>query len=91
MMGRKWIGVASLTLVAGCHGLKSDCHSPQEYQRARQVAPLKVPSGLDSPNTQSALVIPTVDVETPARGAKDACLDLPPRYKQAPTTKAASG
>ena len=40
-------------LLAGCHmhifhGLAPDCHAPQEYQHAQQVAPLRVPAGLDS-------------------------------------------
>ena len=39
-----------------------DCHRPQEYHRAVQVPPLKVPAGLDTPNTQGALVIPALDV-----------------------------
>ena len=48
--------------------LKADCHRPQEYQRAVQVAPLKVPAGLDTPNTQGALVIPTVELAPPPPG-----------------------
>ncbi len=87
---RYMAGVFGLGLTAGCHSLVADCHAQQEYQHARQVASLKVPSGLDSPNTQGALVIPAVDVvAAPAPGLKDACLDQPPRYKAAPTNKAA--
>jgi len=80
-------------LLSGCHifgRLNPDCHSKQEYQHARQLGPLKVPEGLDSPNTQGALVIPMVELAPPPPGPKDACLDLPPRYKPAPTNKAAS-
>ena len=50
--------VAAAALMSGCHmfgKMKSDCHSEQEYQRAAQMPPLKVPSGLDSPNTQGWL------------------------------------
>ena len=86
--------VIAAALMSGCHmfgKMKSDCHSEQEYQRAAQMPPLKVPSGLDSPNTQGALVIPTVDLAPPPPGPKDACLDTPPRYKPAPPNKAASG
>ncbi|HEY5263848.1 MAG TPA: hypothetical protein VIJ37_02565 [Steroidobacteraceae bacterium] len=86
--------VSATALMSGCHlfsKLTPDCHKPQEYQRARQVPPLKVPSGLDSPNTQDALVIPTVGVSPPPPGPKDNCLDIPPRYKPAPPNKAASG
>ena len=84
--------VAAVALMSGCFfgKLTPDCHTRQEYQRAGQVPPLKVPPGLDKPNTQSALVIPTVDVVPPPPGPKDACLDVPPRYKPAPPNKAAS-
>jgi uncharacterized lipoprotein len=74
-----------LVLVGGCHvrtWLEPDCHHVQEYQRAAQVAPLRVPEGLDSPNVSGALVIPEVTVEPPPPGAKEACLDVPPRFKE---------
>ena len=92
-LDRALILIAAATLTSGCHlfsKLTPDCHSPQEYQRAGQVAPLKVPAGLDTPNTQGALVIPKVDLAPPPPGPKDACLDVPPRYKAAPPNKAAS-
>jgi uncharacterized lipoprotein len=92
-LDRVLILIAAAALMSGCHlfsKLTPDCHSPQEYQRAGQVAPLKVPAGLDSPNTQGALVIPTVQLAPPPPGPKDACLDIPPRYKAAPPNKAAS-
>jgi uncharacterized lipoprotein len=85
--------IAATTLTSGCHlfsKLTPDCHTPQEYQRAGQVPPLKVPAGLDSPNTQGALVIPSVELAAPPPGPKDVCLDVPPRYKAAPPNKAAS-
>ena len=84
---------AAATLLSGCHivsRLNPDCHVRQEYQQAAQVAPLKVPEGLDSPNTKDALVIPTVELAPPAPGPKDTCLDVPPRYKPAPPNKAAT-
>lgn len=84
---------AAAGLISGCHvfgKLTPDCHTAQEYQRAGQVAPLKVPEGLESPNTQSALVIPAVALAPPPPGPKDACLDVPPRYQPAPPNKAAS-
>ena len=92
-LDRVLILIASAALTSGCHlfsKLTPDCHTPQEYQRAGQVAPLKVPVGLDSPNTKDALVIPTVELAPPPPGPKDACLDQPPRYQPAPTNKAAS-
>jgi uncharacterized lipoprotein len=90
---RIFLSIGAVALLGGCHivsRLNPDCHTKQEYQHAAQVAPLKVPEGLESPNTQGALVIPTVDLAPPPPGPKDACLDLPPRYKPAPPNKAAS-
>jgi len=81
-------------LMSGCHlfgKLNPDCHSPQDYQHALSAPPLKVPAGLDSPNTAGALVIPTVTDVPPPPGPKDLCYDIPPRYKPAPQSKAASG
>ena len=86
------IGAAALS--SGCHlfsKLTPDCHTAQEYQRAGQVPPLKVPAGLDTPNTQGALVIPAVELAPPPPGPKDVCLDVPPKFKPAPANKAASG
>ena len=86
--------LAVAALSNGCarllHGFAPDCHKPQEYQRAVQRPALQVPAGLDTPNTQGALVIPTVDVVPPPPGRRDACLDVPPRYKPAPANKAGS-
>ena len=81
-------------MCGACHNshlraFHNDCHTPQEYERAVQVAPLKVPAGLDAPNVQGALVIPAVDAPPPP-GPKDACLDEPPRFKGS-TPKPAAG
>ena len=86
------VGVSAL--MSGCHlfsKLNPDCHSPQEYQHALSAAPLKVPAGLDSPNTTGALVIPAVADAPPPPGPHDSCFDVPPRYKPAPPNKAAGG
>jgi uncharacterized lipoprotein len=86
------VGVSAL--MSGCHlfgKLNPDCHSPQEYQHALSAAPLKVPAGLDSPNTTGALVIPAVTDAPPPPGPHDSCFDVPPRYKPAPSNKAAAG
>ena len=90
------VGAAVAVLLCGCHTrlfgkLTGECHRPQEYQQARQLAPLKVPPGLDAPNVQGALVIPTLDETPPPPGPKDPCLDEPPRYKPPAPAKPAAG
>jgi uncharacterized lipoprotein len=90
---RAVILAAAAVPLCGCHlfsKLTPDCHTPQEYQRALQMAPLKVPEGMDTPNTQSALPIPNIDITPPPPGPHDACLDVPPHYVPAPANKAAS-
>lgn len=83
--------VAIALLASGCHSRGvAVCHRPQEYQSAVQLAPLKVPAGLDTPNTQGALVIPALEIAPPPPAANSACLDTPPRYKPASANKAAS-
>jgi uncharacterized lipoprotein len=86
--------MAAGVLTSGCHlfsKLNPDCHAAQDYQHALSAPPLKVPEGLDSPNTTGSLVIPTVADVPPPPGPHDLCYDVPPRYKPAPPNKAASG
>jgi uncharacterized lipoprotein len=83
-----------MAALCGCHAfsarLNPDCHSKQEYTHARQATLLKVPDGLDTPNTESSLSIPPVEISPPPPGPKDACLDVPPKYIPAPANKAGS-
>lgn len=92
---RVFSGLLVCVLLNGCHFVSKmttiDCHSKQDYRLASSAAPLKVPPGLDTPDTKGALVIPTTAVAPPAPGPNDACLDVPPRYQPAPSNKAASG
>jgi uncharacterized lipoprotein len=86
--------IAASSVMCGCHvfsTLNPDCHTSQEYQHALSAAPLKVPTGMDSPNTAGALVIPAVGDAPPQPGPKDTCFDVPPRYKAAPSTRASGG
>jgi|SRR6185437_4204890 len=84
--------VVSLAL-AGCHpfrALKSranSCHVKQPYMSASSVAPLKMPPGLDTPDTTNALRIPPLNEPAPPlRKGKDPCLDEPPPFKIAKPT-----
>ena len=93
-LDRIFVLMAAGVLMSGCHlfsKLNPDCHSAQEYQHALSTPPLRVPEGLDSPNTAGALVIPTVTDVPPRPGPHDLCYDVPPKYKPAPQNKAASG
>jgi uncharacterized lipoprotein len=73
-------------LVSGCHAFRNagakGCHNPQPYQKAQSVPPLKIPSGLDAPDTTNALRLPALNEPAPpARKGRDPCLDEPPPFK----------
>ncbi len=86
------IGMAiALVGLAGCHPLqrlRGSCHDPKPYMTAQTTAPLKIPSGLDTPDTANALHVPALNTPTPPpRKKNDPCLDEPPPFnvpKQAP-------
>jgi uncharacterized lipoprotein len=86
--------VIALAGLAGCHPLQrlrnvgGSCHDVKPYMKAGSIAPLKIPPGLDTPDTANALRIPALNTpEQPARKKTDPCLDEPPAFnvpKQAP-------
>jgi uncharacterized lipoprotein len=72
-----------LALSACVHG--NSCHGPQAYIGAKSVAPLKIPAGLDAPETNNALRIPALnEPAAPPRKGKDPCLDAPPSFRVRP-------
>jgi uncharacterized lipoprotein len=76
--------------LGGCSVIRSKtnaCHNKQPYMSASSVASLRIPPGLDVPDTTNALHIPDLkDPAPPARKGKDPCLDEPPAYKVAKPT-----
>jgi uncharacterized lipoprotein len=77
-----WISPLLLAL-GGCHLLRANaCHAPQPYMNAKSVSPLKIPPGLDSPETSNALRIPALNEPAPPpRKGKQPCLDEAPPFK----------
>jgi uncharacterized lipoprotein len=76
--------------VAGCHPLRAfksranSCHTKQPYMSAQSIPPLKIPPGLDQPDTTNALHIPDLkEPAPPRRSGHDPCLDEPPPFKVA--------
>ncbi|HUA88458.1 MAG TPA: hypothetical protein VL994_03435 [Steroidobacteraceae bacterium] len=87
---RKILAVAGLAvllaLAGGCKTLRgaNACHKPQPYQAATSIPLLKIPQGLDAPDTANALKLPTLnEPPPPPRGPKEPCLDQPPPFKVA--------
>jgi len=82
---------AVILAFAGCHpiqalrGRELACHKKQAYMAATSSPPLKVPAGLDTPDTTSALHIPPLNEPAPPpRKGKQPCLDEPPSFKLPP-------
>jgi uncharacterized lipoprotein len=78
--------MALLPVVSGCHLMRSvttnNCRATQPYLKARSVAPLTIPAGLDAPDTTNALRLPQLNEPAPpARTGKQPCLDMPPPFK----------
>jgi uncharacterized lipoprotein len=78
--------LALLPLLDGCHLFRGHsakaCHSPEPYQKAKTVPPLKIPAGMDAPDTTNALRLPVLnDPPPPPRNGKQPCLDEPPPFK----------
>ncbi len=60
--------------------------------KATSVPPLRVPVGIEPPDTKSALQIPALNEPAlPPRGPKDPCLDEPPKFTEPKRSAAATG
>ena len=82
---------ACLLVLAGCGRLfKASCGRPGDYAGAVNNEPLKIPPGLDGPDTRSALPIPPLAEPERPRKADDPCLDAPPKYAVPKETRPAA-
>ncbi len=78
------MGIAAVAaLMSGCHLLRPHCGGYEEYRTAEVIAPLRVPEGMQAPESKEALRIPPAAPGAPL-ASKDACLEKPPQYKENP-------
>jgi uncharacterized lipoprotein len=75
-----------LLALSGCHLVRaistSACNDTHGYMKQHSVDPLKIPTGLDAPDTTNALRLPQLNEPAPPpRRGKTACLDAPPPFK----------
>jgi|JRYE01.1.fsa_nt_gb uncharacterized lipoprotein len=78
---RHWlIGLLAAAALAGCKTPESGCGAPPEYTNSDSIPPLKVPSGMDAPNTRGAMRVPELDTPERPRSPDEPCLDVPPKY-----------
>lgn len=72
--------IASLGLLSACKTFTS-CEGPADVGEGGQtIAPLRVPVGLEMPNTAEALRVPELNEPERPRQKTDSCLDQPPSY-----------
>jgi hypothetical protein len=84
---RAALAAAVLLLAAGCSSLGS-CSKPGAYANAEQLPPLRMPVGLDGPDTRQAMLIPPLaEPEPPA--PTDRCLEEPPEMPKRAATPGA--
>ena len=83
------LGLTLLAMLAtaGCNPFRRNsaaadgCREPIGYAQAVEAATLKIPVGLESPDTRNALRIPDLNTpEPPPRTKDEGCLDQPPQY-----------
>lgn len=70
------LGTGALLLAGGCKSLS--CNNPEAYASAQEYPPLKMPVGLDGPDTTQALAIPALNEPEVPRASDAACLEDPP-------------
>jgi uncharacterized lipoprotein len=67
-------------VLAGCGGREAACARPGIYAEAQSIPPLRIPAGLDAPDTRGALRLPELNEPAAPRPAGSPCLESPPRY-----------
>ena len=82
------LATATLLLLAlgGCswmhHGRHTaKCREPAVGGEAKNMPPLKMPAGLDAPDTRNAIKVPPLDEPERPRAPDDPCLSMPPSFK----------
>jgi len=79
------IAGVSLLLGAGCRTVSGgSCHKVQPYESAQSLPPLRMPTGMDGPDTSGALEIPQLNEPMAPLDPDGPCLDAPPAITAAP-------
>jgi uncharacterized lipoprotein len=91
--GTLCLTLLAIAATAGCNPFRRNsaeadlCREPEGYAQAVEGQALRVPPGLQAPDTRNALRIPDLNTPAPPTRRRDqGCLDQPPPYT---TTKPA--
>lgn len=84
------LSITAAVALGGCHHFiprafrAKDCNKRQPYDLAQSIAPLRVPPGIDPPDSQGAMRIPADNEPAPPpRRLTEPCLDEPPPFSTA--------
>lgn len=73
------LACAALALATGCRGVVGgSCHKPQAYADAGNLPSLRMPAGLDGPDTSEALEVPPLNEPEVKLDPDGPCLEAPP-------------
>lgn len=75
------LGLSAVALLTGCRSTPA-CSRPTQYTeaQAREMPPLRIPAGLEAPDTRGALRIPELTEPEAPLPPGVRCLEEPPRY-----------
>jgi len=77
--------MVALLLASGCSTVVGGaCHKTQPHQTAGNLPPLKMPTGLDGPDTSEALAVPEVTQPELPVDPDGPCLEAPPAITAPP-------
>ena len=79
------LALIALLALAGCGAFRptfENCDETPAYAGAKELPPLRVPEGVDAPDTRNALKVPAVTV--PEKPLDGRCIDAPPSYSKPP-------
>ncbi|MET0281607.1 MAG: hypothetical protein ABW278_10850 [Steroidobacteraceae bacterium] len=74
------LALGVLVLASGCRSLTANCSKPGAYDSAEELPSLRMPAGLDGPDTRQSMQIPALTEPEAPRTKADGCLEAPPAY-----------
>lgn len=75
------IVVLPAVLLGACRsGRPASCAKPGIYTEAQSVPPLRIPAGLEAPDTRGALKIPELNEPEVPLPTSAPCIDSPPKF-----------
>jgi len=75
------VAVLPAVLLGACRsGRPASCAKPGIYTEAQSVPPLRIPTGLEAPDTRGAMRIPELNEPEVPLPKTAPCIDSPPRY-----------